>query len=274
MAKLSYIEKKAFEILLRMEAGYVLDFNDRTFSEFFNSTAKININSPKYSTNGTSKAKRLRVFWDIESDAIVGKILFEMLLLATYESKKILETDKDYLICRNAAEKLLGNLVNTTSSEEKFLKTDFCKIDKISLQKLGLEHHLIEVLDNRIKEIEKCLKASCWLSSVIMIGSVAEGILLGVAGNFPKMFNESKSSPKRDGAPKKHTDWTLKDFIDVAYDIKLLHSDVQKFSHALRDFRNYIHPYSQIGKHNIDKYTAEICLKVLEAMIASLINHR
>ena len=35
MADLSSIERRKLERLLRMSGGYVLDFTDRTFSEFF-----------------------------------------------------------------------------------------------------------------------------------------------------------------------------------------------------------------------------------------------
>jgi hypothetical protein len=46
--------------LFDMGGGYVLDFSDRTFGAFFNDELNINIDDPRYSTEGTSKAKRLR----------------------------------------------------------------------------------------------------------------------------------------------------------------------------------------------------------------------
>ena len=54
-----------------------LDFTDKTFSEFFRSTAQLDIDNPKYGK--ASKAKRLRSFWEQEPDAQVGKILEELL---------------------------------------------------------------------------------------------------------------------------------------------------------------------------------------------------
>jgi len=45
-----------------MEAGYVLDFSDRAFSEFFSAEVGVNINDPKYYAGGGSKAKRLKQF--------------------------------------------------------------------------------------------------------------------------------------------------------------------------------------------------------------------
>jgi hypothetical protein len=45
-------------------------------------------------------------------------------------------------------------------------------------------------------------------------------------------------------------------------------SDTQKFSHSLRDFRNYIHPFEQMSSgFNPREHTAKICLQVLKAAI-------
>jgi len=54
-------------------------FSNNTFAEFFRKTANIDIYAHKYAFNGDSKAKRLRAFWEIEPDTLVGKILSELL---------------------------------------------------------------------------------------------------------------------------------------------------------------------------------------------------
>lgn len=48
--------------LFDMGNGYVLDFSDRTFAEFFNTELGVDIDHPHYRAEGTSKAKRLRFF--------------------------------------------------------------------------------------------------------------------------------------------------------------------------------------------------------------------
>ena len=60
-------------------------------------------------------------------------------------------------------------------------------------------------------------------------------------------FNRSSGSPKLEGKVKPFYKWTLSEFINVAHEVGLVKLDVQKFSHGLRDFRNYIHPYEQIA---------------------------
>lgn len=48
--------------LFEMESGYVLDFSNRTFTEFFANELNIDIDDPRYQAGGSSKGKRLRYF--------------------------------------------------------------------------------------------------------------------------------------------------------------------------------------------------------------------
>src|SRR6266403_1615737 len=74
MSSLTYTEKAKLEKLFGMSSGYVANFNDTTFGHFF-ADIGVDIHSQKYCSAGTSKAKKLRQFWDIESDFLVGKAL-------------------------------------------------------------------------------------------------------------------------------------------------------------------------------------------------------
>jgi hypothetical protein len=101
-----------------------------------------------------------------------------------------------------------------------------------------------------------------------------EGVLLGMALNNPKEFNQAVASPKdKEGKVKQFHEWSLSNLIDVASETGFLKEDVKKFSHSLRDFRNYIHPFEQLSsRFNPDEHTAKICLQVLQAAIYQLIN--
>ena len=61
-----------------MGDGYVLDYSNATFEEFFY-RYEMNIHSDRYQTYGTSKAKKMRAFWEREPDALVARVLSEML---------------------------------------------------------------------------------------------------------------------------------------------------------------------------------------------------
>ena len=61
MSSLTDIEKRYFEKLFGIGDGFVLDFTDATFGEFYR-RHKVGIYGRKYQTNGTSTAKKLRTF--------------------------------------------------------------------------------------------------------------------------------------------------------------------------------------------------------------------
>ena len=79
MSTLTYRERRQLEELFDMSGGYVLRFSNRTFDEFFDEVAGIAIYSERYESNGTSKANRLRRFWEVESDTLVGTVLVELI---------------------------------------------------------------------------------------------------------------------------------------------------------------------------------------------------
>jgi len=105
-----------------------------------------------------------------------------------------------------------------------------------------------------------------------LAGSTLEGILLGVATRCPKQFNRSAASPKdKSGKVRPFQEWSLSSFIDVAKDLGLIRVDTHKFSHVLRQFRNYIHPFEQMASGFAPRqHTAKICLQVLRAAIQEI----
>jgi hypothetical protein len=58
-----------------MGGGYVLNFSNRTFAEFFLDSFGIDIYDEKYCRGSGSKANRMRAFWENESNYLVGKAL-------------------------------------------------------------------------------------------------------------------------------------------------------------------------------------------------------
>jgi hypothetical protein len=255
-----------------MASGYVLDFSDRTFAKFFKENVGVSIYDDRYKYNGESKAKHLRAFWEMDDDADVGRALKALLELWRYqnESGKDSRADKAYSECLKTAARLLGKEVCAEETEEEFLKKDF---GTISIAGLDIDSTIVPILESRIREAMECHRAGASLASIFMCGSVLEGILLSIVLKNPAAFNHAKSSPKNKETQKVRPfqDWTLANLIDVAHEVGLLRLDVKKFSHVMRDFRNYIHPYEQMAsKFDPDKHTAEICLQVLRAAIVGL----
>jgi len=154
-------------------------------------------------------------------------------------------------------------------TEDEFLNHEF---SDLPVAKIGLDGSLQPVIELRIDEIRKCMQSKAPLATVLLCGSTLEGLLLGIALLHPRQFNQSTAAPKeKDGKPKAFQDWTLSNMIDVAADLEILKEDIKKFSHSLRDFRNYIHPYEQMtSRFNPDDQTAKISFQVLKAAIFQL----
>ena len=174
---------------------------------------------------------------------------------------------------REIVARLSGKSFETISASDKeFLNQEF---QIPNLQKLPLDFVVAEIIKDRLEEARLCLSYGAYLSVIFLCGSVLEAVLLGAAQNEPEKFNRSPSSPKLNDRVKPFYDWTLSEFINVAYDVGLLKLDVQKFSHGLREFRNYIHPYEQVASgFRPDEHTAKVCFQVLKAALANVAGDR
>lgn len=137
---------------------------------------------------------------------------------------------------------------------------------------LGLEPGIGELLGKRWEESQKCVDSESFLAATIIMGSMLEGLLLGVCQRYPKDANSSPCTPKdKSGKVLKFYDWSLSQMIDVAHHAGWIDLDVKKFSHSLRDFRNLIHPYEQLTTGaNPDSDTCKISWLVVQAAVNDL----
>ncbi|MCR9162110.1 MAG: hypothetical protein ACE37F_28635 [Nannocystaceae bacterium] len=55
--------------------GYVLDFSNKTFSEFFEDEMAVDIYANKYGSSKDSKGMRLRAFAEVESPHLVARMM-------------------------------------------------------------------------------------------------------------------------------------------------------------------------------------------------------
>ena len=113
MAKLSFDESELLGKVLSLGGGYVLDFTNRTFSEFVIDAIGVDPYSGDYETHGTSKAKILRAIFEHEPDSTVANLLAALL---NREQKHPnvdaypLVSDDDRRSARNIALRLGGQL--------------------------------------------------------------------------------------------------------------------------------------------------------------------
>lgn len=239
--------------------------------EFFEDNLDVNIYADTYRYASGSKANCMRGFWREADDELVGRAIFE--LIGYIENQILLgELDEGEFPAKliDKGLEIAGNLTGEVqellpnSSEQEFVKKEF----EISLGALGLDAAITKTVAQRLDEIQKCLRSSAPLAVVFLCGSTLEGIMLGIATKHPKVFNQSRCAPKEKGKVLPFQDWTLSSFIDTGKDVGFLGEDVKKYSHALRDFRNYIHPFEQTSSgFDPHEHTARISWQVLQAAI-------
>ena len=271
MSSLTSVDKLSLEIVLGMEKGFVLDFSDVAFKQFFENY-HVDIHGSQYQVYGTSKTNKMREFWVKEPDDLVAQVLSDLLdVCETLYSLKLLERDS---VAFNKSREIVARLFGITPEENSLTKAVDLKreFEIPNIEKLPVDPDVSRIIQERLTEAQACLPVGAYLSVIFLCGSVLEAALLGVAKNKPREFNQSRISPKdQNGNVKKLWEWNLAQLIDVACDIGLLKLDSSKFSHILRDFRNYIHPEQQLKeKFKPDKITSLLCYLALLAALADL----
>lgn len=101
MSSLAFAEKKRLESFFGMGGGYVLGFSDREFGAFVLEAVGVNIHDAKYTSGGTSKANKLRGFWQLEDDATVARLLRALIDYAEL-------TEDDDVMARAIATRLMA----------------------------------------------------------------------------------------------------------------------------------------------------------------------
>jgi hypothetical protein len=229
---LNQLDRDVIESVLQMGSGYVLDFSDRTFTEFFRDF-DVQIDDPEYRADGASKAKRLRVFLQIAPPRIVGKVLGALLERRLLKLPNALN-DGEVVRFRAIVQRFAGTVDSTLGSnraeadpESELMKRVF---QPELLTRLRLDTALAAALSARMTEALACIESKAYLGAVILAGSVLEGLCLGYGRRAPARVNR-----------------------------------------ALRDFRNYVHPAEQLDhRFTPDQHTARIGLQVVVAAIEDL----
>jgi hypothetical protein len=75
MARIGMADKLLLEDVFEMGGGYVLDFSNPTFAQFFTDEVGVNIDEARYFASGSSKAKRLRCFLNLADDKTAAKAI-------------------------------------------------------------------------------------------------------------------------------------------------------------------------------------------------------
>lgn len=264
------LDLRAIEEVLDMGDGYVLDFTNSTFAAFMGEHG-VDIYSEQYSEDGGSKAKRLRCFLRKASRPQTGQVLSA--LLAHARAARDLSAVPEAILrqYREIVGRLGGQIEQPAvqvSSEAELLAKVFRPEQLRQLPFIAPD--LAELLVGRMEQAQRCIEVDAHLSAVILCGSVLEGLCLGEGSHRPAAVNRAFASTFGRTAPQFH-EWKLREWIDVLESTGDFSPNISKFGHALRDFRNYVHPHQQLASQFVpDAHTARISFHVVAAAIDSL----
>ncbi len=126
---------------------------------------------------------------------------------------------------------------------------------------------LRQILEADLKELQRAYDAQCLKSVVILCGAAIEAILIDAL-----MQDAMVSATTR---PEKLLEWGLADLIAKATQRGLIEAAAGKFSHAIRDFRNLVHPGRVVREQlSIDAEEARIAIEVLNIVCRDLARER
>jgi hypothetical protein len=130
------------------------------------------------------------------------------------------------------------------------------------------------IIDRRWKEAQMCMHAECFTAAIVMMGSILEALLLARAMLSAASASQSSKAPKnKNGQAIAVQDWNLSALIDVSVDVGWIKTDRGKFSHALRESRNVIHPWVEVAmRANFDLATCRTSWEVLLASVDDLVS--
>jgi hypothetical protein len=131
------------------------------------------------------------------------------------------------------------------------------------------------ILIRRWQECVNCLSADAPLAATVMMGGLLEGLFLARVNRDPNKSaiftarTAPRDSKTRQTLPLK--EWTLKDFIAVAQELGWISQSVRDVSQILRDYRNYIHPQTELTNQlSLQIQDAEVFWVVCKAIAMQL----
>ena len=268
------VDLRVIDKVLEKDPGWILDFNDPRFAHFF-AEQGVDIEAERYHADGRSKAKRLRCFLKQTPPPLSGRVLAALLDYRAVVDEAPAASDDLLARYRQIVERLGGGAATgeptasapAVQSEAELLARVF---RPEALSRLPLDAGLQDVLRSRMDEAHRCIEKDAYLAAVILCGSVLEGLCLGVGSHNPQRANRAFTERYGKPAPRLH-EWKLHQWIDVLGRLGDLSPNISKFGHALRDFRNYVHPREQLANNfSPDLHTARISFHVVAAALDDL----
>ncbi|SEP05853.1 hypothetical protein [Actinacidiphila rubida] len=132
---------------------------------------------------------------------------------------------------------------------------------KATMAEIIREPRMAALLQRRLDEAQTCYANGAHVAAIIMLGSLLEGVLLTV-------IEERNASLLRGKDP----DYIgLKALIDICHQADWIDVDVERFSQALREYRNFVHPRREFREaHTPDRDTLTVSWHVVNSALNDL----
>ena len=221
------------------------------------------------------KRNKSQQVWSADEKSVVKATAFSWFnnhrkqVQENLDSQLLNATDKHYTDLLNASDRYSSrtkydNLLKSTRKELINLRGHvLTTMQNITSQAQGAtdepprfdpliaDAQMRDILKNRWRECCSCIKGGAPLAATVMMGGLLEALLLArinkeqnktnifSAGNAPKDKSTGKTLPLKE--------WTLRNYIDVAHEMKWISQSAKDVGEVLRDYRNYIHPYKELS---------------------------
>jgi hypothetical protein len=125
------------------------------------------------------------------------------------------------------------------------------------------ENGLRSIVNRDYPELLVAFTASCKKSSLVLAGSIIESILLDLA------LWDVAAAMKTTAAPKNRDPlrWSLDELINVAVELHPVLAPVQTMSHAIRQYRNLVHPAVELrGNLKVEIEEARLAITLISIL--------
>jgi hypothetical protein len=132
------------------------------------------------------------------------------------------------------------------------------------------------ILAQRWQECVICVNSGAPLAATVMMGGILEGLLLAkinqLSNKGPVFTAKAAPKDKNTGQTLPLKDWGLKNYIDVAPELKWITTTAKDIGEVMRDYRNYIHPQKQFSHgFNLVQGDAHMLWEIAKSLILQIV---
>jgi hypothetical protein len=164
---------------------------------------------------------------------VKNELPLEENLTAYIESYVLKAYDTHLPVLREERERYLAGANGSTTRSEFWFVADS------GLRKL---------LESDWREAQSVYHAGAWKSCVLLCGSILEGVLMDALSRDTVKANREYSRLRGRSAPTLDR-WDLADLVETANELKIFPRGTVHLGHAVREFRNLVHPGRQLREH-------------------------